>query len=599
MKNTIKKAISVLLIAVMVFGAAPLAGFVGLELPEINLFGMKVNAEEAPTSGTCGDNLTWELDTETGELVISGTGFMYGFSYLNAPWDCLSIKTVTISEGATRIGDYAFSGCVNLISVTLPNSVTSIADFSFFGCSSLANITIPDSVAYIGYFAFSDCTSLTSVTIPNSVTSISYNAFSGCDNLTNIMVDSANPTYSSDEYGVLFNKDKTILIKYPMGNTRTSYIISDSVTSIGDWAFECCTNLTSVTIGNRVVNIGRYAFISCTNLASTIIPNRVTNIDDYAFYVCDNLTDVYYTGTEKEWNTMSIGLDNETLTNATIHYNHTHNSESYVVYYDANGGENAPESQVKEAGTDLVLSSKMPCKSYVLSFNANGGNVAPTSIELDATFRGWCLDPNGIGILYAPGSVYKENSTITLYAIWDYPEIGTLPVPERSGYTFKGWFAASGTRPVEEGCLLMADVTLYAQWIVNEPNTPDDSPVPSEPVNRDVIIYPTQTTISYGDSIILHMDASKIPQGGKVEWYANNGNFSYSVIGNGYSCIITPDKNGDTTFTATIYDAKGNAVSTDEQTMTSKAGFFDKIIAFFKKLFGATKVIPQAFKGIY
>ena len=424
MKNAIKKAIAVLLVAVMVIGAAPLAGLVGLELPELYIFTTKAKAEETAISGTCGDNLTWTLNKSTGELVISGTGFMYGFSYLNAPWDCLSIKTVTISEGATRIGDYAFSGCVNL-------------------------------------------------------------------------------------------------------------------------------------------------------------------------------TDVYYTGTEKEWNTMSIGLDNETLTNATIHYNHTHNSESYVVYYDENGGENAPESQVKEAGTDLVLSSKMPCKSYVLSFNANGGNVAPTSIELDATFRGWCLAPNGNGVSYAPGSVYKENSTITLYAIWDYPEIGTLPVPERSGYTFIGWFTASGENPVEKGDLLMADVTLYAQWIVNEPNTPDDSPVPSEPVNRDVIIYPTQTTISYGDSIILHMDASKIPQGGKVEWYANNGNFSYSVIGNGYSCIITPDKSGDTTFTATIYDAKGNAVSTDEQTMTSKAGFFDKIIAFFKKLFGLTKTIPEAVKVIY
>ena len=95
MKNAIKKAIAVLLVAVMVIGAAPLAGLVGLELPELYIFTTKAKAEETAISGTCGDNLTWTLNKSTGELVISGTGFMYGFSYLNAPWDCLSIKTVT------------------------------------------------------------------------------------------------------------------------------------------------------------------------------------------------------------------------------------------------------------------------------------------------------------------------------------------------------------------------------------------------------------------------------------------------------------------------------------------------------------------------
>ena len=113
-----------------------------------------------------------------------------------------------------------------------------------------------------------------------------------------------------------------------------------------------------------------------------------------------------------------------------------------------------------------------------------------------------------------------------------------------------------------------------------------------------VIKTPSVSTISYGDAVILHVDESKIPEGGKVEWYPSNGNFIYSVSSDGTTCTITPEKSGDTTFTATIYDADGNPVSTDEQTMTAKAGFFDKIIAFFKKLFGLTKTIPQAFKGI-
>ena len=123
------------------------------------------------------------------------------------------------------------------------------------------------------------------------------------------------------------------------------------------------------------------------------------------------------------------------------------------------------------------------------------------------------------------------------------------------------------------------------------------SDVPKEPVRDNAVVKnPSTSTISYGDAIILHVDESKIPAGGRVEWIASNGNFSYKA--NGATCTISPAKSGDTTFTVTIYDANGNPVSTDEQTMTAKAGFFDKIIAFFKGLFGLSKTYPNVFKGI-
>ena len=122
--------------------------------------------------------------------------------------------------------------------------------------------------------------------------------------------------------------------------------------------------------------------------------------------------------------------------------------------------------------------------------------------------------------------------------------------------------------------------------------------LPKEPVKDNAVVKnPSTSTISYGDAIILHVDASKIPEGGYVEWTADNGNFSYKP--NDATCEISPKKSGDTTFTATIYDANGNAVSTDEQTMTAKAGFFDKIIAFFKGIFGLSKTYPSVFKGIF
>lgn len=132
------------------------------------------------------------------------------------------------------------------------------------------------------------------------------------------------------------------------------------------------------------------------------------------------------------------------------------------------------------------------------------------------------------------------------------------------------------------------------------PDVPDNIPdYDSSVADAYLMPTPTQTTISYGNSIVLHVDASKIPEGGYVKWTPSNDNFSYSVSADGTTCTITPKNSGNTNFTATIYDADGKPVLTDKQSMTSKAGLFDKIIAFFKKLFGLTKTIPEAFNCIY
>ena len=177
-------------------------------------------------SGTCGNNLTWNLNAETGVLTISGTGAMEDYSYfpsVPAPWNNYrsSIKSVIINDGVTSIGSYAFR----------------------------------------------DCSSLTSVTIPESVTSIGSSAFADCSSLTSINVDANNANYCSID-GVLFSKDKTTLIQYPIGNTRSEYIIPNSVTSIGNYAFDGCSSLTSVTIPNSVTSIGECAFYGCRSLTS-------------------------------------------------------------------------------------------------------------------------------------------------------------------------------------------------------------------------------------------------------------------------------------------------------------------------------------------
>ena len=197
-----------------------------------------------------------------------------------------------LDDGTVEITDYNGSTkTVDIPEKINGKSVTSIGNCAFRYCTSLKSITIPNSVIEIGSSAFSGCSSLTSITIPNSVTNIGDSTFWGCSSLTAIYVAVDNKNYTSVN-GVLFNKDKTALICYPAGKTDKSYNITNSVTSIGDYAFNGCSSLTSVMIPNSVTEIGGSAFVGCASLKSITMPNSVTSIGDMAFYKCSSLTSI-------------------------------------------------------------------------------------------------------------------------------------------------------------------------------------------------------------------------------------------------------------------------------------------------------------------
>jgi len=182
-------------------------------------------------------------------------------------------QAVLTQAGGNSIGDYEFVANYSLTTYTIPAGVTSIGDGAFLACENLTSVTIPSSVTSIGFMAFAYCKSLTSITIPAGVTSIGDVAFNGCSSLTSITVDTQNQTYSSVE-GILFNKNRTVLIQYPASKQERTYAIPAGVTSIEDGAFQECSRLTSVTIPASVTSIGSSAFIYCSGLTSITVDTQ-------------------------------------------------------------------------------------------------------------------------------------------------------------------------------------------------------------------------------------------------------------------------------------------------------------------------------------
>ena len=201
---------------------------------------------------------------------------------------CTGLTSIDIPNSVTSIGPSAFQDCSGLTSIVMPKYLTKISESTFYGCTSLTSIDIPNSVTEIGINAFYGCTGLTSIDIPNSVTSLGYGVFYNCTGLTSIVVESGNPKYDSrNNCNAIIETASNTLI-YGCKNTA----IPNSVTAIGNYAFDNFSGLTSIDIPNSVTSIGEGAFWGCSGLTSITIPNSVTFIGDGAFHDCTGLTSV-------------------------------------------------------------------------------------------------------------------------------------------------------------------------------------------------------------------------------------------------------------------------------------------------------------------
>ena len=282
-------------------------------------------------SGLCGDSVSWELDTVSGEMVISGSGDMADYTMSSYPgWNQYQqyIKSVTVSDGVLSVGDfsfynstgykyknltsisfganvtdigsYAFRGCSSVTAVSGGAAVKSIGSYAFRSCSSLVSFPFADCVQTIGNGAFSLCSSLESVLFPTTLTEIKASAFSGCQSLENVILPSSLTRLGANAFS---GCTSLLSVEYLVENELTeclgvfngsgassglSAVIGDNVTAIPSGLFNSCVNLKSVSIGSAVKEIGSKAF-AATGIETVMIPQKVELIDITSFLGCQSL----------------------------------------------------------------------------------------------------------------------------------------------------------------------------------------------------------------------------------------------------------------------------------------------------------------------
>ena len=205
---------------------------------------------------------------------------------------CSSLSSINIPNSVTSIGSNAFYWCKKLTQISLGNKLTSIENDTFYHCEQLKSINIPNTVTSIGYNAFSDCTSLSQITIPDSVTNIGNNAFYNCTNLSSITM----------------GKNVTSIGVYAFTNCNNLIQFHNGLQYIDKWVIGYTQSITSVTLSTDTVGIASQAF-SRSPLTDITIPDSVTSIGEYAFNSCNQLTTITFLGTRAQWDTMTDGLD--------------------------------------------------------------------------------------------------------------------------------------------------------------------------------------------------------------------------------------------------------------------------------------------------
>ncbi len=275
-------------------------------------------------SGTCGDNLSWELDAD-GVLTISGTGDMKEiYNYGQAEWDAVKgdIKALVVKGGVTSIADYAFWDCQNLTQVSLPQSLVSIGKASFLYCENISSLKLPPNVESIGDWAFVHCKSMREIHIPKSVATIGETVFEGCEALEDIYYGGSGSEWGTITWGSDDRYPEGIRIHYDAASGTVtdedgklsgtcgeslSWVLDASgvltISGTGDMTdfedemsmpwFGAADRIQHVKIEPGVTGVGNYAFTYCYYIEDIELSPNLVRIGDYAFEGCFSARELF------------------------------------------------------------------------------------------------------------------------------------------------------------------------------------------------------------------------------------------------------------------------------------------------------------------
>lgn len=310
----IKSIISLLLAAAMIFAVAA-AGIGSASAAETLVEGIyhyTVTDGKATITNVVGAGENVTVPATLGGYPVTAIGKL-SFREESA------VHSIVIPRNIETIEESAFTACTKLESVTFENNspikaipktafnnnfslktvnfgensvLEVIGESAFYGCKALETVVFPDSVKEISSTAFQSCTALKNVTISKNIETVGDAAFSYCEALEKFNVVAENPNFTTDSWGILYNKDKTTIVSYPAGNKRPVYTIPAYITRVEDSAFMGAINLEEVSWLNPETNFGLSTFSFCTNLYRVTVPEGTKHLADWMFNACFSLTEV-------------------------------------------------------------------------------------------------------------------------------------------------------------------------------------------------------------------------------------------------------------------------------------------------------------------
>lgn len=290
MRKKTKKLVSLALVLCLALALIPMAAFAA----EADANGFQIeNGKLVKYTGPGGSVTIPDGVTEIGSSAFR---------------DCKTLTGVNFPEGLIVIGANAFSNCVSLSGVVMPPSVVSVGQAAFSGCTGLRTATLSNKLNAVPANMFDNCPGLGSIDIPNSVASIGENAFRYCKGLSSVKLSAGLNTIGDYAF-----RDCTGL---------GSITIPNGVSSIEEGAFYGCKGLTSVTFPSSVSSLGQNAFDNCSGLTSVTLLNPSISIGGRVFASNESLTDVYYVGTQEQWDSLAIGGNNWWLDDVVVHCNY-------------------------------------------------------------------------------------------------------------------------------------------------------------------------------------------------------------------------------------------------------------------------------------